>query len=77
MICRLHGTAHLVPVGQTKSGGKHLGGEARLDGIDGLGASTGVLARVRVCVRVDKRVREFMTALTRESRRKTLGSEDR
>jgi hypothetical protein len=54
-------------MGQTKNGGKHLGGEARQDGIDGLGASTGVLAHVRVCVRVDKHVREFRTALTRAS----------
>jgi hypothetical protein len=55
----------------------HMSGEARQDGIDGFAASTGVLARVRVCARVDKRVRRFMTALTHASRRKTLGGEDR
>jgi hypothetical protein len=53
----------------------HMGGEARQDGTDDLGTSTGVLARVRVCVRVDKRVHGFRTALTRASRRKTLGGE--
>jgi hypothetical protein len=32
-------------------GGKHLCGEARQEGVDGLGASVGVLARVRACMR--------------------------
>jgi hypothetical protein len=32
-------------------GGKHLCGEARQEGVDGLGASVDVLARVRACMR--------------------------